>query len=104
KHALEGFFNSLRIELDDKIAILIVSPGWIKDTELKQRAVGNKIETTKENRQRKEGMSRDACTEAIITAIMQRKRELILPKKYRCLPWLKLMIPSLLDRILKRKI
>jgi short-subunit dehydrogenase len=101
KHALEGFFNSLRIELNNQIKVLIVSPGWIKGTELKQRALG-KQKISKEPS--KEAISLDDCCNEIISAITKRKRELVIPKKYRLLAWLKIIMPALLDRLINRKI
>ncbi len=100
KHALEGFFDSLRIELNKQIAILMVSPGWIKGTELKKRALGKQpgISST----QMKRAITLETCCNEIISAMLKRKRELIIPKKYFCLPFLKLIIPSVLDDILKR--
>ena len=106
KHALEGFFNSLRIELNNAIDILMVSPGWIRGTELKQRALGKQFEhTAKTNlKQMKQAVSLETCCNEIITAMLKRKRELIVPKKYRWLPWLKLIVPSLLDNIIQQKL
>lgn len=101
KHALEGFFNSLRIELTNQIKVLIVSPGWIKGTELKQRALGRQ-KISKEPS--KDAISLDVAANEIISAMTKRKRELILPKKYRLLLWLKTIMPGLLDKLIKLKI
>ncbi len=103
KHALEGFFNSLRIELDRKIDILIVSPGWIEGTELKKRALGDKVGAVRKEHAR-HMLTLETCSQEIISAIFKRKRELVLPRKYGWLPWLKLLVPSLLDTLIKRKV
>ena len=106
KHALEGFFNSLRIELENEIAILMVSPGWIEGTELKQHALGTKSghDAKRTLKQQKQAITLETCSNEIISAMIQRKRELILPRKYQWLPWLKLMVPALLDNIIKSKL
>ncbi len=105
KHALEGFFNSLRIELDKKIDVLIVSPGWIEGTELKKRALGRQINyTRKEKKHARHALTLKTCSREIISAMIKRKRELVLPKKYGWLLWLKLLVPSLLDNLIKSKV
>jgi len=101
KHALEGFFNSLRTELHKQMDILIVSPGWIRDTELKMRALGRKPENPAKKTSR-QAITLDFCCKEIISAIKQRKRELIIPKKYYYLPWIKLISPSFLDNLIRR--
>ncbi len=103
KHALEGFFNSLRLELDHKIAILIVSPGWIEGTELKKRSLGKRPENTPAI-VKKEAIPLETCCNEIVSAIIKRKREIIIPKKYGILPWLKLIAPHFLDNLIRRKI
>lgn len=105
KHALEGFFNSLRIELDKQVDILIVSPGWIKGTDLKKHALGqtenNARNTSSHNKQ---AVTLETCCNEIISAMIKRKRELVIPKKYQVISWLKLMVPYLLDKVIKQKI
>lgn len=103
KHALEGFFNSLRLELDNKIAILMVSPGWIAGTELKKRSLGKRPENIPAI-VKKEAVSLETCCKEILSAILKRKRELIIPKKYVVLPWLKLIAPNFLDNLIRRKV
>lgn len=105
KHALEGFFNSLRIELNKKIDILMVSPGWIGGTELKKRALGRQAHNTNiKNQHAKHALTLETCSHEIISAMFKRKRELVLPRKYRWLLWLKLLVPSLLDNIIRHKV
>lgn len=103
KHALEGFFNSLRIELNQAVDVLLVSPGWIKGTELKRRAWGSPTQVST-NRHAKQALSLNHCTEEIIAAMAKRKRELIVPKKYQIVPLLKYLMPKLLDNLIGRKV
>lgn len=103
KHALEGFFNSLRIELNNQIDILMVSPGWIKGTELKQHALGKQPGKTIKPTS-KQAISLETCCNEIINAMIKRKRDVIIPKKYSFLPWLKLFMPSFLDSIIKKRV
>src|SRR4029078_11614306 len=100
------FFNSLRIELNKAVDILMVSPGWIRGTELKQRALGKQLDHVfkTNSKQMKQAVSLETCCNEIIAAMLKRKRELIVPKRYRWLPWLKLIVPALLDNIIRRKL
>jgi len=105
KHALDGFFNSLRMELDQSIDILMVSPGWIRGTELKKNALAAQDHKTSflPDKQKGESIPLEKCCEKILSAMYRRKRELIIPDKYRWLPWLKLIAPVFLDNLVKRR-
>ncbi len=100
KHALEGFFNSLRIELNKTVDILIASPGWIQGTELKQHALGRQ---QRNHTPAKHAIPLETCCDEIISAMIQRKRECVIPKKYRWVPWLKWLAPALLDDLICKK-
>lgn len=93
KHALQGFCDSLRIELARQVAILVVSPTWIKGTNLKKKSVT----TNKVASQLPLGISLEYCAQEIIKGMKARKREIILSPKYKPLIWLRFFIPRLLD-------
>ena len=40
KAALQGFLDSLEMEMDGRVRVLGVYPGWIRDTELRRHALG----------------------------------------------------------------
>ncbi len=101
KHALQGFFDSLRIELKDTgVDVLVVSPGFVA-TDIRQHVIGsagNPIEATLSNEQQNV-MSTEKCANLIIRAMKQRKRELIMTLKGKLGLWLKLLAPNLVDAI-----
>jgi short-subunit dehydrogenase len=88
KHAMAGFFDSLRIELADSgVSVTMVYPGFVAT---RGRRVSRVI------------MPVDACARAIVKAAAQRKRELIVPFIARMGLWIRVIAPWLLDRYAAR--
>jgi short-subunit dehydrogenase len=105
KHAMTGFFDSLRIELDDSgVAVTMIYPGFVS-TGIRENATGPdgkaiKVSPVKEG----EVMGVEECARIIVKAIETRKREVIMTARGKIGLWLKLIAPSLIDRIAKRAI
>jgi len=98
KHALEGFFNSLRCEVNNKITITMIYPGFflseIHDNLL--NAEGNIIQNVKRNT--KQFMSTEEAARITIDAAEDKKRECLMSFN----PLTKILIPmapSIIDRI-----
>lgn len=106
KHALQGFFDSLRMELSqDKIKILSVCPGWIANTALKQHALrAFPKQPEAQLTSRASAIPLEVCVSKIIKAMQHMQRELILPRHYRWIPWLKLICPGFLDWLIAKQI
>ncbi|HSE66390.1 MAG TPA: SDR family oxidoreductase [Gemmatimonadales bacterium] len=104
KHALHGFFDSLRMELEPgKPDILMVLPHWIGDTALRRNAVGP-AGTAMGDSARRHGSQPLPAAEAarrIVQAMELRKRELILPRSMRALLWLNRLAPGLAAGLVK---
>lgn len=75
KHAVEGFYASLRLEKPG-FDILVVSPGWIAGTELKQNALTDK----QAFRESSLSISVESVASQVIKAMYKRRSELALPK------------------------
>ena len=106
KHAIQGFFASLRAELtENDIDILIVTPHWLRGTNLRKNAFGkdgNSIGVSlREHNQ--ESISLQECNQAILNAIGKRQKELVVPPKLKILPLLNLINPKIVDFIVKWK-
>jgi len=105
KHAMTGFFDSLRIELDGSgVSVTMIYPGFVA-TGIRENATGPDgkpiaVSPVKEG----EVMSVEDCARRIVTAIERREREVIMTARGRLGMWLKLLAPSLVDRIAKRAI
>lgn len=105
KHAMAGFFDSLRIELsDDGVSVTMIYPGFVA-TEVRERAFGpNGQPLGKSLVHEAEVMTVDTCARLIIKAIAQRRRELVMTARGQIGLWLKLIAPGLVDRIARRAI
>ena len=104
KHALHGFFESLRLEhVDDNIKVLMVCPGFIKtnislNSVTKDGSKHNEMDDAQEG-----GLSAEACAEKILRAIIANKDEIYIGGKEIGALYVKRFFPSLLTRILKNR-
>lgn len=94
KHALTGFFNTLRME--ESIDILAVFPSWIDGTKIGEHSISGK--------QRKKGLRLDFCVDRIIQAMKKRSKELYIPRHYALLPLMRSLFPKLLNRLIMRAV
>lgn len=101
KHAVQGFFDTLRIELQGTgVNVLVVSPGFVA-TDIRQRAFGadgNALGQSPRNESRGT-MSVDECVRQIVGAMERRKREQIMTLKGKVISWAKLLMPGVVDAI-----
>jgi short-subunit dehydrogenase len=101
KHAMQGFFDTLRIELQGTgVDVLVVSPGFVA-TDIRQRALGadGKALGQSPRDENKGNMPVDECVCQIVWAMERRKREHVMTLKGKAVPWAKLIMPGLVDRI-----
>lgn len=105
KHAMVGFFESLRIELARYgIDVTIVFPGFVL-TEIRLRALTEDGSVLGyEPVQEKGAMTAEKCARLIMDAIARHKRELVMTPRGKIGQWLKLVTPALVDRIASRAI
>ena len=105
KHAMTGFFDSLRIELADSgVAVTMIYPGFVA-TGIRENATGPDgkpilVSPVKEG----EVMSVEDCARRIVRAIERREREVVMTARGKMGLWLKLLAPALVDRIARRAI
>ncbi len=105
KHALHGFFDSLRIELQGTgVDILLALPSWIWNPDWRQSTLGMDGQPRGESSQKhsNSAVSLEECSQAIVKAIMKRKREVVIPAKLRFLPLLNLINPRIVEYFLKK--
>lgn len=102
KHALHGYFDSLRAELwPQNIGVSLICPGYIK-TNISINAVGaNGEKFGKMDKNQEAGMSVEECTKKIIAAVKGEKREVYIGGKEVLGVYLKRFFPSILARIMK---
>lgn len=99
KHAMQGFFDTLRIELRNTgVDVLVVSPGFVA-TDIRERAMGaDGLPLGRSPRDESKGtMSVEECVRQTITAMERRKREHLMTPKGKIIPWARLVMPGLVD-------
>ncbi len=105
KHAMQGFFDSLRIELLGKgVDVLVVSPGFVA-TDIRARAVGADGSTGHEGIAEEQGnrmMDARTCANLILRAMERREREVVMMPAAKLVLALKALAPSVVDRIASR--
>ncbi|KAG1449068.1 hypothetical protein G6F56_008761 [Rhizopus delemar] len=100
KHALHGFFDSLRVEMDGKVHIGLVCPGTV-DTQLRESAVDRSLGVSGSTKNK---LSAADVALRIIKASDLREREIYLPAWFGYMAlWAKLLASPLVDRFAARK-
>jgi short-subunit dehydrogenase len=106
KHAMGGFFDSLRIELAGSgVSVTVVYPdfvvtGLVAHT---RRATGELMgEEAARKFYNSRMMSAEACARIILDAAARRKREATTSRRGKLLGWMKLLAPGLLDNIMRK--
>jgi short-subunit dehydrogenase len=105
KHAMMGFFDTLRIELADSgVTVTIACPDFVA-TEIRERAFGPDGKPLEKSPvQEGKVMTAETCARLILEGAARRERELILSGRGKVGLWLKLLAPSLIDQIAKKAI
>jgi len=105
KHAMTGFFDSLRIELAGSgVDVTMVYPGFVA-TGIRENATGPDGKAIAVSPVREgEVMSVEVCAARIVRAIERREREVVMTARGKMGLWLKLLAPGLVDRIARRAI
>ena len=105
KHAMIGFFDSLRIELAGSgVSVTVVAPDFVR-SEIHKRAIGPDGKPLGESPLAgAEIMSADECAGIIIEAARARRRLVVTSARGKLLRILKLLAPSLVDRLAARAI
>ena len=103
KHAMAGFFDSLRVELmHTGVTVTMIYPGFVA-TEVRERALGIDGKSLgKSHLNESKVMPVDECVRLIINAVEKRNREVVMTGKAKVGLWLKLISPGLVDRISQR--
>jgi short-subunit dehydrogenase len=105
KHAVVGFFESLRVELRGTgVGVTLVAPDFVV-TELHARAMGadglaighGKLDPRKV-------MTAETCARLMVRAMEKRQRLLLTSSRSRFGRWLKLLAPGLVDRIAEKAV
>lgn len=103
KHALHGFFESLRMEVyKDNIKVTLVCPGKIK-TNISINAITEK--GTRNNimdESQEKGMPVEECARLILQSIIKEKEEVFMGGKELNAVWVKRFFPTLFSKLIRR--
>ncbi|WP_028110082.1 SDR family oxidoreductase [Ferrimonas futtsuensis] len=105
KHAMVGFFDSLRIELAPQgVAVTVICPDFVL-SQTHKRAIGPDGKPLGQSpMQEAKIMTAEQCAQLCLEAIAARKRLLITSLRGKLGRWLRLVAPGLIDRIADRAI
>src|SRR5215203_1735948 len=101
---MQGFFDSLRVELlDTGVDVLVISPGFVA-TPIRSRALGPNGRPHGESPrdESRDTMPVDECVRQMVGAMERRDRELVMTARGRLGLWLRLLAPGLVDRLAVR--
>jgi NAD(P)-dependent dehydrogenase (short-subunit alcohol dehydrogenase family) len=105
KHAMFGFFDSLRIEVAEYgVSVTMVAPDYVV-SEIHRRALGSDGQPLgKSPLQESKVMTADTCAQLIVGAMERRERLLLTSSRGKLGRWLKLLAPQLMDNIAAKAI
>lgn len=106
KHAMQGFFDSIRIELAPSgVDVSVISPGFVAtDIRKKGFAADGKARGDSPRDESAGTMPLETCVELIMKAITRREREVVMTARAKVGMWLKLVAPGAVDRIARRAV
>ena len=105
KHAMRGFFDSLRIELDGSgVTVTMIYPGFVA-TGIRENATGPDGKPVAVNPLDPNlTMGPGECARQIIAVTRRRSRELVMTSRGKFAQWAKLIAPRFVDAIARRAI
>lgn len=102
KHALHGWFDSLRQEVaDQNINVILVCPGFIKTNVTVNALKGDGSKLGEMSKGQQNGMSPGVCAQKMLTGVQKGKEELYIGGKEVWGVYLKRLAPKLLNKLLK---
>lgn len=103
KHALHGYFDSLRIEIDNpNIHIMLACPGFIKTKVTLNALTANGAPQGTMDSAQANGMEPSVCAEKIIAALQAKKEEVYIGGKEVKGVLLKRLFPAYFSKMIKK--
>lgn len=105
KHAMVGFFDSLRIELEGSgVSVTVIAPDFVR-SQIHARAIGaDGAPLGASPMQADRIMGAEECARIIVRATARRERLVITSLRGRLGRWVRLFAPGLIDRVAARAI
>lgn len=105
KHAMIGFFDSLRIELAGHgVSVTVIAPDFVV-SQIHRRAAGPDGRPLGKNpMEGRRIMSAEECARIVLRATARRERLAVTSARGHLIRWMKLLAPGLLDRLAARAV
>jgi short-subunit dehydrogenase len=106
KHALHGFFGSLRAEhREDGLGVLLVDPAFV-ETRIGESALGpdGALAGSAARTGVRGAIAPEVVAEAVTDAIVARRRHLYVPARAGALVWLARLAPALYERLMAQRV
>jgi dehydrogenase/reductase SDR family member 7B len=101
KHALHGFFDSLRAELPPHVGVTMLCPGFVQTDVSVNALTGDGSALGEMDHAQAHGLSADRFAEQALSAIAAHKREVYIAGPERRAIWLHRFFPGILARMLR---
>ncbi len=101
KHALHGFFDSLRAELPERVTITMICPGFVKTALSVNALTGDGSPLGSMDDAQARGLTAEFVADRALAAIAAHKREVYIAGPERRAIWLQRFFPGVLARILR---
>lgn len=104
KHALHGYFDSLRSEVYDKgISISIICPGFINTNITINSVTGNGDLYNVMDKNQEDGISAEECASKILNAIKSKKEEVFIGGKEKYGVIIKRLFPKYFSKMIRKR-
>lgn len=105
KHAVIGYFDTLRAELaHQNIDVSVILPGYINTDIGVNAVVGDGSKFNRDDHDNASGMSAEQCADVIVVALGKKKAEIPVGKGVEMHAlWIKRFFPRLLNKILQKQ-
>ncbi|MES2762564.1 MAG: SDR family oxidoreductase [Bacteroidota bacterium] len=104
KHALHGYFESLRLENEKKgVSVLMVCPGKIKTNVSVNAEIGGGKTHNQMDPSHQDAMSAEECAKQIISGIIANKEEIFVGGKELLIVKIKRFLPKLFGKMIRKQ-
>lgn len=106
KHALHGFFDSLRAEVwRENIFVTLICPGWVRTNITLNALVGDGSKLNEMDKTTDHGLTAEYCAAQMVNAILSKKEEVYIGgAKEVFAVYLKRYFPKIFSRIVRRAV
>jgi len=104
KYAMAGFFDVIRMELEDSgVSVTIIYPDFVATRfAANVRDAGGRPRGQDARSYSEKTMTAQECARLIVEAAAARRREVTLSTRGRLAPWIKLLAPGVVDKLARK--